>query len=152
MLKLLLATAALSLGAGAAHAQDAANPAPPNPGLMGENSTVRNGGDTSDRDSAAARDAAIAKQQAASRGESGRKSRTVPALPGDVTVGALVRDSKGVPVGAIESISMSAAVLKADAGAVEVPLEAFGKDGKGLLIGMTKADFDKAVAAATAKN
>jgi uncharacterized protein YbaR (Trm112 family) len=43
----------------------------------------------------------------------------------------------------------SGAVLKADGGAVEVPLDAFGKDSKGLLIGMPKADFDRLVAQAT---
>jgi hypothetical protein len=60
-----------------------------------------------------------------------------------------VRDTKGVHVGVIESVSLAGAILKADGGAVEVPLEAFGKDAKGLLIGMAKADFDKLVAQAT---
>jgi hypothetical protein len=149
MLKLVLAAAALGLGAGAAHAQTApASPAPAGPGLMGENSAARNGGDTSDRDAARARDEAIAKARSRDGGKA-RTPRTVPATPQDVVAGAEVRDAKGVHVGVIESVSLAGAILKADGGAVEVPLEAFGKDAKGLLIGMAKADFDKLVAQAT---
>jgi len=147
ILKLFVAAAAMSLGAGAAHAQAGgapANPAPASAGLMGENSAVRNGGDTMDRDAAAARDEAMAKARAR---DSGKKApRTVPATAQDVTVGSDVRDAKGVHVGVIASVSLGSAALKADGGTVEVPLEAFGKDSKGLLIGMSKADFDRLVA------
>ncbi|MBO9714217.1 hypothetical protein [Sphingomonas sp.] len=149
-LKLLVTTAALTLGAGAAHAQaggsTSAPAPPPNAGLVGENSTVRNGGDTYDRDMAAARDEAVAKARAEAHGG---KIRSAPARPEDVTVGAEVRDSHGLRIGVIESVSLSAAVLHADGGSVAVPLEAFGKDSQGLLIGMSKADFDRLVADAT---
>jgi hypothetical protein len=74
--------------------------------------------------------------------------RAVPAKPGDVTAGSDVRDSKGVVLGKVESASMSAAVVATEAGKVEVPLEAFGKNSKGLLLALTKADFDKMVAGA----
>lgn len=147
ILKLLLPAAALCLGAGTAHAQAApAGPAPAGPGLQGENSAVRNGGDTMDRDAMMARDAELAKAGGRDRAGKTHTPRSVPAKPEDVLVGAEVRDMKGVHVGTIESVSMAAAVLKADGGAVEVPLEAFGKDSQGLLIGMSKADFDKIVA------
>jgi hypothetical protein len=144
MLRPVLIAAALTVGAGAAHAQGmrstptgsyTTTPLPPSTDT----------GDTSDRDILKARDDAVAKarDRAVSKHVSG-----VPAKPGDVAVGSEVRDSKGALVGVIESVSMGAAVLKADGGAVAVPLEAFGKNGRGLLIGMPKDDFDKLVAEA----
>lgn len=147
LLKLIAAAGAAILATGAAHAQDAQDSyRPSGPGLGAENNQVRNGGDTFDRDAANARDAAIADQR--KKESAPRTARAVPATPGDVTVGSEVRDSKGVVIGTIESVSMAAAVVASTGGKVEVPLEGFGKNNKGLLIGMTKADFDAAVAAA----
>lgn len=151
IVKPLLAAALITLGAGTlvgtAHAQAGApgSGAPAGPGYTAENTTVKNGGDETYRDADAAREAAIAKVRE-NRGEKPKTIRTVPAKPEEVTVGAEIRDKKGEHVGVIDSVSMSAAVLHADGGAVEVPLDAFGKDDKGLIIGMTKADFDKLVA------
>jgi hypothetical protein len=150
ILKPLLVAAGLVLGAGTAHAQAGGSPssgAPPGPGYAAENLTVRNGGDSTERDAIRAREDALAKMRLEERsGKSGKTLRQVPAQPEDVTVGAEVRDKKGAHVGAIESVTMGSAVLKADGGAVAVPLEAFGKDSQGLLIGVTKAEFDKLVA------
>jgi hypothetical protein len=153
ILKPLLVAAALTLGGGVAHAQGGGTApgsgAPAGPGYTAENLTVRNGGDSTERDAARAREDALAKMRLEERsGKSGKTLRQVPAQPEDVTVGAEVRDKKGLRVGAIEAVSMGSAVLKADGGAVEVPLEALGKDSKGLLIGLTKAEFDKLVAEA----
>jgi hypothetical protein len=149
-LKASLVAASLVLGTGVAHAQAGApaSGAPAGPGYATENMTVRNGGDSTERDAAMVREAEIAKLRS-NRGEKAKTIRSVPAKPEDVIVGAEVRDKKGLRVGAIESVGMGGAVLKADGGAVEVPLEAFGKDPEGLLIGMTKAEFDKLVAEAT---
>ena len=147
MLKLAAIGAAAVLATGTACAQAApAGAAPAGPGLTAENPAVRNGGDTMDRDANAARDAAIA--NARDRDNAPKTARAVPAKPADVTVGSEVRDSKGVVIGTIESVSMASAVVAATGGKVEVPLEAFGKNNKGLLVGMTKALFDAAVAAA----
>jgi len=147
MLKLAAIGAAAVLATGTACAQTApAGAAPAGPGLTAENPAVRNGGDTMDRDANAARDAAIA--NARDRDNAPKTARAVPAKPADVTVGSEVRDSKGVVIGTIESVSMASAVVAATGGKVEVPLEAFGKNNKGLLLATTKADFDAAVAAA----
>jgi hypothetical protein len=146
-LVLLLTIAALGLGAGTAHAQ-AGGPVPqppPGPGLTAENPAVRNPGDTYDREMALARDEAVAKK----RGERGAKPkgmRAVPAKPEDVAIGSEVRDTKGLVIGTIESLSPAAAVVVSASGKVEVPLEAFGKNSKGLVFGMTKEEFDKLVA------
>jgi hypothetical protein len=131
--------------AGIAHAQVAPVPGPPGPGLAAENPVVRNGGDTTGRDADAARDDAIARER---RRESTARHRARPATSDEVRIGSEVRDSRGARVGVIESVSANAAVLKASGGAVAVPLDAFGKDESGLLIGMSKADFDALVAEA----
>ena len=142
----MLTALGFGAGAGVAHAQGpAAPPSPPPPlnaGLSVENSQVRNGGDTYERDAMRARDEAVARERS-NRGAGG-----VAAKPEDIVVGAEVRDPRGLLIGTIESVSMSAAVVVTPAGKVEVPLEAFGKNRKGLMLSMSKADFDKAVAEA----
>ena len=75
-------------------------------------------------------------------------SRAVPATPDDDTIGRVMRDSKGVVLGLGYAGGMAAAVIASAGGKVEVPLEAFGKNNKGLVLAMTKAEFDAAVAAA----
>ena len=147
ILKLALGASAVAMSAGVAHAQ-AANPAPDSGGGLTQNAQVRNGGDTFDRDVQRARDEAVANQRSGGKNNTNNRARNVAAQPDDVVPGADVRDPKGVVVGQVESVSMSAAVVVTEVGKVEVPLEAFGKNSKGLMIPMTKADFDKAVAEA----
>ena len=72
------------------------------------------------------------------------------AAAADLVAGATVRDSRGSVVGTIEMAEADGAVVATGAGKVKVPLEAFGKNRKGLLLGITKSDFDAAVAAAVA--
>lgn len=76
------------------------------------------------------------------------KGRTVPAKAADIIVGAAVEDSRGKPVGTINSVTAEGAVVATAAGKVMVPIDAFGKNRKGLLLGITKAQFDAAVAGA----
>lgn len=76
--------------------------------------------------------------------------RTIAASPSDIVVGSPVRDSRGRPVGTISRIELDGAIVTTAGGAVKVPLDAFGKDGKGLLIGITKSQFDALVAKAQA--
>ncbi|MCW3834543.1 hypothetical protein ACFQ1E_04255 [Sphingomonas canadensis] len=150
MLRSTLAIAGLTLGAGAAHAQAVSAPpavAGPDATLVGSEARDFRGGDAAARSAEIARDEAIARGQ---RAERTKAPRAVPAKPGDIAAGAEVRDSKGVVIGTVESVAMADAVVSAPGGKVAVPLEAFGKDRKGLLIGITKADFDAMVASANA--
>lgn len=146
ILKLAMGASAIAMSAGAAHAQTSTGSGSASAGGFSQSPEVRNGGDTIDRDAQRARDEAVANGRA---GKSSGNTRNVAATPDDVQAGAEVRDPRGVLVGRIESVSMSAAVVVTETGKVEVPLEAFGKNKKGLLISMSKADFDKAVAEAT---
>ncbi|MCW3847063.1 hypothetical protein OF829_07410 [Sphingomonas sp. LB-2] len=151
MLKLAAIVCAGMLATGTAYAQagpPSGGGAPAGPGYTAENYTVRNGGDEAQRDAEAARTKAIEEQRAKERPGAARTARSGPASPDDIVAGAEVRDPKGQVVGKVESVSMAAAVVVTEVGKVEVPLEAFGKNSKGLLISMSKNDFLDAVAEA----
>jgi hypothetical protein len=78
-----------------------------------------------------------------------RKDAARPAAAADLIVGAAIADIKGVEIGYVKSVDPAGVVVATGAGPVRVPAEAFGKNKKGLLIGMSKADFDKLVANAS---
>ncbi|MES2988455.1 MAG: hypothetical protein V4808_11160 [Pseudomonadota bacterium] len=134
LLKSLAVIAAFTLGANAAQAQI----------LVGEESRDFSGVDKA-KVAEKERIDAIADAKSPKKPKS---SRAIPATPEDVTVGSEIRDTKGVVLGKVDSVSMSAAVVASESGKVEVPLESFGKNNKGLLLSLTKAEFDAAVAAA----
>jgi hypothetical protein len=144
MLKLFLAAAALCLGAGTAFAQEAGTD-PATGGVGSSSPNARLAGAMSDHDSTRERDEALAKQRPRVATKS---TRSVPAAPEDVTVGSELRDNKGELIGTIDSVTMATAIIDYSNGKVAIPLEAFGKNNKGLLVGMTKADFLKMAAAA----
>lgn len=76
-------------------------------------------------------------------GTSARLLRPVPAKPKDVVPGLEVRDSKGLVIGAVDSVGGGFAVVASDLGRVEVDLASFAKNKNGLLINMPKAKIDK---------
>ncbi|MEO7690081.1 MAG: hypothetical protein ABIS51_12425 [Sphingomonas sp.] len=80
-----------------------------------------------------------------------RKLKAVAAKPSDVTVGSKVADIKGIPVGTIESVDADGAVVVTETGKVKLGLDTLGKNQDGLLVSVTKAQFDAAVQAAVAK-
>ena len=139
--KLAALAAGLMLGAGTAHAQSAQGPGMPV--LVGSVDAPELKGPD---DSAARMDKAL--RESRLEAEKTKASRAVLAKPADIIAGSDVRDNKDVVLGKIESVSMAAAVVATEAGKVEVPIEAFGKNNKGLLLALTKADFDKMVAGA----
>jgi hypothetical protein len=80
------------------------------------------------------------------------KPRAVAATAADIKAGAALRDIKGVALGTIVSIDGEQAVVDTGQTKIGVPLIAFGKDDKGLLLGMTADKFNQLVAAAHAKS
>ena len=84
------------------------------------------------------------------RDKAAAKGGTRPATSEEIAIGSEVRDKKNKPVGTIERVEPDGAIVVTAAGKVKVPAEAFGTDGKGLIIGITKAEFDKLVASANA--
>jgi hypothetical protein len=62
----------------------------------------------------------------------------------DVKTGATVNDTKGNPVGKIESVSADAAVVSTGTARAEIPLTSFARNEQGLVIAMTKAELEAA--------
>ena len=74
--------------------------------------------------------------------------RTRPAKADEVVAGAQLLDKAGVAIGTIESVAADGAVVATLTGKVKVPLEAFGINKKGLLVDLSKKEFDTLVAQA----
>lgn len=145
---LLSAAAATLLSAGPAIAQGAQGTTNPyrRPIDLGENDSATMPS-ASDRLGVGTRDASDRRTAERARRENGP---AVAAKPADIVAQAAVSDTSGQPVGTIERVDTDGAVVATAEGRVKVPLEAFGKNKKGLLIGMTKKDFEALVAKANA--
>jgi hypothetical protein len=82
--------------------------------------------------------------------QSAPAAAAAPATAGaGVTAGAAVFDASGNPVGTIESVNGANAVLSTGTVKASIPVASFGKGAKGLVVGITKADLEAQVAAAT---
>jgi hypothetical protein len=77
-------------------------------------------------------------------------SAAKPATAADITAGAALRGLDGVPVGTVSSLNGDQVVVDTGQTKIGVPLIAFGKDEKGLLLSITAAKFNEAVAKAKA--
>ena len=75
-----------------------------------------------------------------------KKKAAVPATEADITAGAAVRDKNGVPVATVERLEADGAVVKSGERLAKLPIDAFGKDDAGLLIGITADEFQAAIA------
>ena len=93
--------------------------------------------------------------------ENARSKRpvAVPATAADIKSGAQIRDVKGVPIGTVATLGSNEIVADAEQivvdtghGKIGVPLSAFGKDDKGLLLSITAQTFNQLVAQANAGN
>lgn len=84
--------------------------------------------------------------RAAAAARSGGHAR--PATAAEIVAGSAVSDSTGVAIGTIESVGADGAVVASGTTRVRVPLDAFGINRHGLLLGITKAQFDDAAARA----
>lgn len=84
--------------------------------------------------------------------KSGLKGKAVPAAAADIKAGSQLRDSKGVPIGTVQSIDGDGVIVDTGQTKIKVPLVAFGKDEAGLLLGITAARFSELVAGAKSSN
>ena len=142
--RIFVALTAVSLGAGTALAQ--AGSSGPAPGSKDAKAAASESRETREDFNRAA--GSVSKK----KGEKGaRADAAVAATAADIVAGSALSDSKGDPIGTIESVDAEGAVVASGATRVRVPLEAFGKNKNGLLLGITKAEFDAAAAQATAQ-
>jgi hypothetical protein len=82
-----------------------------------------------------------------------KNASVVPATAADIKAGTQVRDIKGVPVGTIAALASNEVVADPNQAVIDtgqtkigVPLSAFGKDDKGLLLSITAEKFNQLVA------
>ena len=85
---------------------------------------------------------------AVERDPAGKNGRARPATKGELTPGAIVNDKTGAAIAKIESVDPDGVVVSMGAAKVKVPTEAFGHNKAGLLLDMTKAQFEQVVAQA----
>ena len=71
----------------------------------------------------------------------------VVATPADVRTGVVVLDPQGGVVGTVEQVEADGAVVSTGTVRAKMPVESFGKNDRGLVISMTRAEFEAAVAA-----
>ena len=71
-----------------------------------------------------------------------------PAKAKELAAGAMVNDNTGTAIATIVRNDPDGVVVATPTGKVKVPADAFGHNNAGLLLDMTKADFDKIVARA----
>ncbi len=80
----------------------------------------------------------------------GKPGTARPAMSNELTAGAAVNDKAGVPIAKIEQIDPDGVVITTGAAKVKIPADAFGHNEAGLLLDMTKAQFEQIVAKANA--
>lgn len=73
---------------------------------------------------------------------------TAAATQADIKAGVEVFDNAGVIVGKVQSVTATGAVVASGNLRAEVPTASFAKNAKGLVIGITKAEFEAAVSKA----
>jgi hypothetical protein len=71
-------------------------------------------------------------------------SPIAPATAADVKAGAKVLAKDGSTVGTVESVAPEGVVISTGKTRVQVPLASLGKDERGLIIAMTKAELEAA--------
>ena len=142
--KWMAAALVAGLGAGGAYAQQMGGPAP---GTVDSKQVVNTNRETQAdyNRTVGAKSRTGAEQKRTSKVET-----AVAAKPEEVTAGSQVTDSRGVSIGTIETVEADGAVVVTGSSKVKVPLEAFGKNSDGLLLGITKAEFDALVAGTAA--
>jgi hypothetical protein len=82
------------------------------------------------------------------RGGKNTSDKARPARKDELTVGAIVNDKTGIAIAKIEQVDLDGVVVSMGAAKVKVPAEAFGHNKAGLLLDMTKAQFEQVVAQA----
>lgn len=71
-----------------------------------------------------------------------------PAKLAELAAGALVNDKTGILIAKIDKVDSDGVVVSTGAAKVKIPADAFGHNKAGLLLDMTKAQFDQIVAKA----
>ena len=71
-----------------------------------------------------------------------------PAKKDELTAGATVNDKTGAAMAKIDTVDPDGVIVSMGTAKVKVPVEAFGHNKRGLLLDMTRAQFEQIVASA----
>lgn len=157
----LLTAAALLVAPGLASAQttgtpdsQASPPAAPTTGTATQSGSTQSGTAAPSSEAAPAQasqpDQAAQPEQAApsDAASGGGGGGVAAATAADLSDGAEVRDTQGGLVGTIASSDAEGAVVNTGSVRAKLPLASFGKNSQGLVISMTKSEFEAAAARA----
>jgi hypothetical protein len=70
------------------------------------------------------------------------ETQVTAATADDIKKGASVYDQSGALVGKVDSVKADAAIVNTGKARAEIPIASFGKNDKGLVVSVTKADLD----------
>jgi hypothetical protein len=159
MTKLFSVAAGMTLTAASGASAQIAGGAPPSTptgGVRAQDVAAANREMDSDYNTLAGRGVKVTNQDRVSARP--KHKSAVPATAADIKAGAQVRDVKGVPLGTIATLASNEvaadptqAVIDTGQTKIGVPLSAFGKDDKGLLLSITAEKFNQLVAQVHAK-
>lgn len=79
------------------------------------------------------------------RAQANQPGPSRPAKPSELLAGATVNDKTGLAMAKIDSVDKDGIVVSMGTAKVKVPAEAFGHNKAGLLLDMTKAQFEQLV-------
>lgn len=155
MVRFIAISAAAVLLAAPAIAQPGGGSAAPPPASTGVPGNVESGENTGDTAASSTyqqlrRMEEETDRQRTAQAARSKYGRAVPAKASEVLVQATVYDPSGETVGTIDSVDADGAVVATAVGKVKIPLNAFGKNRQGLLVGVSKKDFEAQVTKAYA--
>lgn len=140
----LILSAALSSAAGAQQAA-AGGPAPAAGDAAKSSNAYR------ESNSAYNRLIGSADPKAAARQDSYKSHRAAtPATLADIKPGSALRDSHRVAIGTVDAVDDQGVIVNTGTTKIRIPVNAFGKDDQGLVLGITAARFNELVAKANA--
>jgi len=154
MIWISIAAGAAFAGAGAANAQTTAPTGPVGSGLRSQDVAASHREFDNDYNTIAGRGVDVTNMDRADQKGAMKRRSAVPATASDVTAGAKIRDVKGVSVGVVATLAANeiadpdSVVVDTGRAKIGVPLTAFGKDDKGLLLAITAENFNQLVAQA----
>jgi len=157
MMMLIVAAGAAFAGAGAANGQTVAPTGNVGSGPRSQDVAASHREFDNDYNTIAGRGVAVTNMDRADSKRGSKRHSAVPATASDVVAGAPIRDVKGVSVGAVATLGANevadpdSVVVDTGQAKIGVPLSAFGKDDKGLMLSITAQNFNQLVAQANAQ-
>jgi len=156
MILLSIAAGAAFAGVSAANAQTAAPTGAVGSGPRSQDVAASNRQLDNDYNIIASRGVDVTNMDRADAKRASKRRSAVPATATDVVAGAQIRDVKGVSVGMVAALAANevadpdSVVVDTGQTKIGVPLSAFGKDDKGLMLSITAQNFKQLVAQANA--